>query len=62
MPAATAAALRREDSAAQLRASSALLADALRAADLDPGDVLVRGGQRPRDAAAPAGRFLDRAS
>lgn len=51
----------REDSAAQLRASAALLTDALRAADLDPGDVLVRGGPRPRET-APAGRFLDRAT
>lgn len=51
-------------SAALLRDHAADLAERLRAADLDPSEVLVRDGSppRPRDTAAPAGRFLDRAS
>jgi hypothetical protein len=54
----------REASAAQLRADAPLLTDALREAELEPGDVLVRNGQPPRPAgiAAGPGRFLDRAS
>jgi hypothetical protein len=52
----------REASAARLRQDAPLLAQALREADLEPGDVLVRSGEPPRPAAAAAGRFLDRAS
>jgi len=53
----------RPDSAAKLRANSSLLTDALKQAELDPGDVLVRDGSPPRpQQAQPAGRFLDRAS
>jgi hypothetical protein len=51
----------REASAARLREDAPLLAQALREAELEPGDVLVRNGEPPRPAAA-AGRFLDRAS
>ncbi len=53
----------RAGSAAQLRDNTALLADALKQAELDPGGVTVRDGAppRPRENASP-GRFLDRAS
>jgi len=53
----------RADTSAQLRDNAAQLSEALRQAELEPGDVLVRAGSppRPRDG-APAGRFLDRAS
>ncbi len=53
----------RAGSAAQLRDNTALLADALKHAELEPGDVMVRDGAppRPRENASP-GRFLDRAS
>jgi hypothetical protein len=53
----------RPDSAARLRENASRLGDALRKAELE-GDVLVRDGAppRPRETAAPAGRFLDRAS
>lgn len=53
----------RPDGAAQLRDNAAMLTDALRRAELEP-DVLVRDGSPPRPSreAAPAGRFLDRAS
>jgi hypothetical protein len=51
----------RDESAARLREDAPLLAQALRDAELEPGDVLVRNGEPPRPAAA-AGRFLDRAS
>lgn len=51
----------REASAARLRESTGLLADALRGAELEPGDIQLRVGApaAPRPA---AGRFLDRAS
>ena len=54
----------RPDSAARLRDSTALLRDALQQAELEPGDVLVRGGTPPRQpvTAARAGRFIDCAS
>jgi hypothetical protein len=54
----------RPDSAARLRESSALLADALRQADLEPGDIHCRAGAPtvPRASVPAAGRFLDRAS
>jgi hypothetical protein len=47
--------------AARLRAGAAKLADALRAAELDPADLVVRDGT-PRIRAVAAGHFLDRAS
>jgi hypothetical protein len=52
------------DGAARLRAGAASLADALRAAELDAGDLVVRDGvpRVPGGAAAAAGHFLDRAS
>ncbi len=51
----------RPEGAARLRAGAAKLTDALRAADLDAGDLVVRDGA-PRARAIPAGHFLDRAS
>jgi hypothetical protein len=51
----------REDSAARLRAGADLLAEALRGAALQPGDIQLRVGA-PSAPRAPAGRFLDRAS
>jgi hypothetical protein len=53
----------RPETSTRLRDSAPQLADALRKAELETGDVLVRGGTppRPREAVA-AGRFLDRAS
>jgi hypothetical protein len=53
----------RPATSAQLRDNAPQLADALRQAELDPGDVLVRSGMppRPREAVA-SGHFLDRAS
>ena len=50
----------RPASAALLQQDAPLLARALNNAELEGGDVLVRGGEPPR-AAADAGRFLDRA-
>jgi Flagellar hook-length control protein FliK len=50
----------RPEGAARLRAGAARLTDALRAADLDAGDLVVRDGA-PRARAVPAGHFLDRA-
>lgn len=53
----------RGESAAKLRQNSSLLSDALRQAELEAGDVVVRDGTPPQPRqAAPAGRFLDRAS
>ena len=53
----------RPETSAKLRDNAPELADALRQAELEPGDVLVRAGSppRPREAVA-SGRFLDRAS
>jgi hypothetical protein len=53
----------RPDTSVQLRDNAPKLADALRQAELEPSDVLVRAGTppRPREPAA-SGRFLDRAS
>jgi hypothetical protein len=51
----------REASAARLHAGRDLLADALRAAALDPRDIQFRVGA-PAAPAPAAGRFLDRAS
>jgi flagellar hook-length control protein FliK len=52
----------REASAARLRQDAPLLAQALSAAELEPGDVLVRNGEPPRPREPGAGKFLDRAS
>ena len=53
----------RPETSVKLRDNAPELATALRQAELDPGDVMVRGGAppRPRDAVA-SGHFLDRAS
>jgi hypothetical protein len=53
----------RPATSAQLRDNAPKLAEALRQAELDPGDVLVRGGAppRPRENVA-SGHFLDRAT
>jgi hypothetical protein len=53
----------RPDTSAKLRDNAGQLAEALRQAELEPGDVLVRAGSppRPREPVA-SGRFLDRAS
>jgi Flagellar hook-length control protein FliK len=54
----------RPHSAAQLRERSTLLADGLRQADLEPGDIHCRAGAPtvPRASLPAAGQFLDRAS
>ena len=51
----------RGTSAARLREHAALLREALKEAEFEPGDVVVRKGAPPQ-AQAAAGRFLDRAS
>lgn len=48
--------------AAQLRANTAQLAQALRVAALEPGDIVVGEGEPPHAATAPAGHFVNRAS
>lgn len=54
----------RAESAALMRDSAQILTDDLRAAELEPLEVIVRDGapRRQATATAPAGRFLDRAS
>jgi hypothetical protein len=54
----------RPSTAARLRESSALLADALKQAELEPGDFHCRAGAPtvPRASIPATGRFLDRAS
>ena len=53
----------RPDTSAKLRDNASGLAEALRQAELEPGDVLVRAGTPPRQTApVPSGRFLDRSS
>jgi hypothetical protein len=52
----------RAESAVRLRKDTAQLSAALREAELEPGDVLVRLGEPPRPPEPGAGRFLDRAS
>jgi hypothetical protein len=53
----------RPETSAKLRDNAPQLADALRQAELEPGDVMVRAGTPPRPREpAPSGRFLDRAS
>jgi hypothetical protein len=53
----------RPEAAARFRAGAADLKAALAEAELEP-DIMIRNGAppRPREATAPAGRFLDRAS
>lgn len=51
----------RPATAAQLRAGSAQLSRALRAAALEPGDIVIGEGAPPQLGSAPAGHFLDRA-
>ncbi len=53
----------RDAAAAALRDNAAELASALRAAALEPGDIVVRDGAPPRPASASSsGRFVDRAT
>lgn len=54
----------RESSSALLRDNAPLLAEALRSAELEPSELVVRAGSPRQSAtvAASAGRFLDRAS
>jgi len=49
------------EGAARLRAGATKLSDALRTAELDAGDLVVRDGA-PRSRVIAAGHFLDRAS
>jgi Flagellar hook-length control protein FliK len=51
----------RPATAAQLRAGSAQLSQALSKAELRPGDIVIRDGTPPQSAPARAGHFLDRA-
>jgi len=51
----------RPETAAKIRASRTDLVQALRAAELEPGDIVVSGGAPPQGPAR-AGHFLDRAS
>lgn len=52
----------RPSTAAQLRAGSAELSQALTRAELTPGDIEIRDGSPPQPVPARAGHFLDRAS
>jgi Flagellar hook-length control protein FliK len=52
----------RPATAAQLRADAGELSQALSAAELQPGDIVIRDGAPPQPAPAKAGHFLDRAS
>jgi hypothetical protein len=47
--------------AAQLRAGTTQLSQALTRAELIPGDIVIRDGAPPQAQPAPAGHFLDRA-
>jgi hypothetical protein len=51
----------RPETAAQLRAGAGALGDALRRAELEPGDILIGDGAPPQPKMR-AGRFLDRAT
>ncbi len=51
----------RPTTAAQLRAGARELSQALSAAELKPGDIVIREGTPPQPAPAKAGHFLDRA-
>jgi hypothetical protein len=52
----------RPATAAQLRANAGALGEALRRAELEPGDILVGDGAPPLPPKMRAGRFLDRAT
>ena len=52
----------RGNTAERLRASAVQLSEALKGAEFEPGDVLVRDGSPPRSRPPAAGRFIDRAS
>jgi hypothetical protein len=52
----------RPATAAQLRAGASELSQALSAAELQPGDIVIRDGAPPQPTRAKAGHFLDRAS
>jgi len=52
----------RPATAAQLRAGAGELSQALSAAELQPGDIVIREGTPPQPPPAKAGHFLDRAS
>jgi hypothetical protein len=52
----------RPATAAQLRAGAGELSQALAAAELQPGDIVIRDGTPPQPTPAKAGHFLDRAS
>jgi hypothetical protein len=52
----------RGETAKQLRDNAAALTAALKGAEFEPGDVLVRDGFPPRPRDKAAGRFVDRAS
>ena len=47
--------------AAQLRAGTSQLSEALSRAELKPGDIVIRHGAPMQSVSAPAGHFLDRA-
>jgi hypothetical protein len=51
----------RPATAAQLRAGTAQLSQALSKAELQPGDIVIRDGTPPQSQPAPAGHFVDRA-
>jgi len=51
----------RPETAATIRARSSDLVQALRLAELEPGDIMISGGAPPQGP-AKAGHFLDRAS
>jgi hypothetical protein len=51
----------RPATASQLRASASQLSQALSAAELHPGDIVIREGAPPQQRPARAGHFLDRA-
>ena len=52
----------RPETAAKLRAESDQLVRALRAAELEPGDLVISGGAPLQSSPAKAGHFLNRAS
>jgi hypothetical protein len=51
----------RPGTAAQLRAATSQLSEALSRAELQPGDIVIRHGAPAQSIAAPVGHFLDRA-
>jgi hypothetical protein len=48
--------------AAHLRSGAADLSEALRRAELEPGDIVIGAGQPPMPTPPRAGHFMDRAS